>query len=59
MEGETKLLKKLLERRFGVLPVWAEDKLSSAAEQDLENWAELVLTATSLEAVFAPEIGKH
>jgi hypothetical protein len=52
LEGEAKLLKKLLERRFGNLPAWASDKLSGAAEQDLESWAEAVLTAANLEAIF-------
>ena len=51
-EGECKLLRKLLERRFGSLPAWAIDRLHSAAETDLESWAELVLTAATLEAIF-------
>lgn len=52
VEGEARLLRKLLESRFGTLPGWASDKLNSAAEQDLESWAEAVLTAPSLETVF-------
>lgn len=52
LEGESKLLRKLLERRFGTLPAWASDKLNNAAEQDLESWAETVLTAPTLSAVF-------
>jgi hypothetical protein len=52
LEGESKLLKRLLERRFGVLPTWVSDKLDSATEQDLETWAEAVLTAPTLDAVF-------
>ena len=52
LEGESKLLKRLLERRFGVLPVWATEKLSCASEQTLEAWGEAVLTAPTLEAVF-------
>jgi hypothetical protein len=51
-QGESRLLRKQLERRFGVLPQWASDKLNSAAEQDLESWGEAVLTASNLEAVF-------
>jgi predicted transposase/invertase (TIGR01784 family) len=50
--GEGKLLKKLLERRFGVLPAWVSDKLSSAGEEDLERWGEAVLSALTLDAVF-------
>jgi hypothetical protein len=52
LEGESKLLRKLLERRFGTLPTWASDKLNFATEKDLEFWAETVLSATCLEAVF-------
>ena len=28
VEGESKLLKRQLERRFGVLPAWATEKLT-------------------------------
>jgi hypothetical protein len=52
VEGESKLLKRLLERRFGTLPSWASDKINSAVEQDLECWGDAVLTAPTLDAVF-------
>ena len=52
VEGESKLLKRQLERRFGALPAWATEKLSCASEQTLEAWGEAVLTAPTLEAVF-------
>ena len=52
LEGEARLLKRQLERRFGELPDWAVDKLQRAAEQDLESWSEAVLSAVSMEAVF-------
>ena len=52
VEGESKLLKRQLERRFGALPAWAIEKLSSASEQTLDVWGEAVLTALTLEAVF-------
>jgi len=55
VEGEAKILSKLLTRRFGELPTWAADKLNRAAEQDLETWAEAVLNAATLEAVFDDE----
>ena len=51
-QGESKLLRRLLERRFGALPAWATEKLSHASEQDLEAWGDAVLTAPTLEAVF-------
>ena len=53
VEGETKLLKRLLERRFGVLPAWATEKLTNAPEPALEAWGEAVLTAPTLDAVFS------
>ena len=55
IEGESKLLKRLLEHRFGVLPAWATEKLTNAPEPALEAWGEAVLTATTLDAVFQIE----
>ena len=52
VEGESKLLKRLLERRFGALPAWATEKLSTATEPALDAWGEAILTAPTLEAVF-------
>ncbi|KZK74479.1 MAG: hypothetical protein A3K90_08800 [Pelodictyon luteolum] len=54
VEGESRLLKRQLERRFGMLPEWAAEKLSRATEQELEAWAEAILTAQTLEGVFIP-----
>ena len=50
--GASGLLRRLLEHRFGVLPVWALEQLGSASEQELETWADAILTAPTLEAVF-------
>ena len=50
--GESKALRRQLERRFGTLPNWASDKVNSAKELDLESWLDAVLTAPTLEAVF-------
>ena len=52
VEGESKLLKRLLERRFGALPAWATEKLSTATEPALDAWGEAILTAPTFEAVF-------
>lgn len=52
VEGESRLLRRLLERRFGVLPSWASEQLANASEQQLEAWGEAILTAPTLEAVF-------
>ena len=55
IEGESKLLKRQLERRFGALPAWVTEKLSNAAESALEAWGEAILNASTLEAVFNSE----
>jgi len=52
VEGESRLLRRLLEHRFGALPQWATEELSNASEQTLEAWGEAILTAPTLEAVF-------
>ncbi len=54
-EGEARLLRKLLVRRFGPLPAWAEARLTGAEPMRLEAWAERVLEAATLEAVFVEE----
>ena len=46
------VLKRLLTRRFGPLPAWAEQRLEQASRQELEGWAERVLEAPQLEDVF-------
>ena len=51
-KGESSLLRKLLERRFGVLPSWVEQRTEVAEEPELERWGEALLTAPSLEAIF-------
>jgi hypothetical protein len=49
------LLKKLLNRRFGELPAWVEERLANASREELEYWVERVLEAQRLEEVFAVE----
>ena len=49
-EGEAAVLARLLARRFGSpLPVWVQDKLAAASEEELLLWSEQLLDATSLE----------
>jgi len=52
VKGQSSLLKRQLERRFGLLPDWATEKLKSAKAKDLEAWADAFFTAPTLEAVF-------
>lgn len=56
VQGESKMLRKLLEHRFGDLPAWVSDKLASADEQDLERWGQAVLTEPTLDAVFNNDV---
>lgn len=46
------MLKRLLTRRFGALPLWVEEKLTQANRETLERWAERVLEAATLQEVF-------
>jgi len=52
VKGESKLLRKQLERKFGPLPVTVIAQLNSATEVELEQWGGAVLTENSLEAIF-------
>jgi len=48
-EGELAILRRLIERRFGSLPSWAEQRLAGASTEHLEELATRVLDAASLE----------
>ena len=45
------ILRKLLARRFGMLPPWAVARLEEAETAQLEAWAEAIFDAASLEAL--------
>ena len=51
-EGEARVLRRQLTRRFGPLPAWVEAKLTTAGSDQLEAWADRVLEATTLEGIF-------
>ena len=59
MEGEARVLARLLARRFGVLPEWAEARLNAAGEAELLRWSEAVLDASSLGEVLGPSPTDH
>ena len=52
IEGEGRLLSRLLESRFGPLPADAARRLATASEAEIEAWGEAMLGASSLDAVF-------
>ena len=51
-QGSALVLRRLLRRRFGELPDWVESRLREATTMQLEQWADQVLEAATLEAVF-------
>jgi len=53
VEGEYRLLSKQLERRFGPLPALLAARLEAAGSAELERWGVRLLSAQSLEEVFA------
>ena len=53
LEGEAAILQRQLIKRFGALDDITLTRLHSATLEQLESWAERVLDATSLQAVFA------
>jgi predicted transposase YdaD len=53
LEGEAKLLLRQLALRFRTVPDGVAARVRSASEAELERWGERVLTAASLDEVFA------
>ena len=51
-EGEAKMLRRQLERRYKKLPSWVADKLATATPAQLEAWQERLLEKKSLAAIF-------
>ena len=52
IEGEAKLLRRILEYRFKRLPKWATDKLATATPAQIEEWGKRLLEEESLAAIF-------
>ncbi len=48
-EGELAILRRLIEKRFGALPVWASEKLAALPASKLEDLSERVLDAKSVK----------
>ena len=49
--GQSTLLRKQIKLRFGQIPPYVEAQLSEASSEQLERFAENVLTATTAEEV--------
>ena len=52
LEGQANILRRQLQAKFGELPVAVEQRLGTAGEAELTDWAERVLFAARLEQVF-------
>ena len=50
-EGMSRVLRELIDTKFGPPPKWALDRLAKAKPAQLERWARKVLTAGTLEGV--------
>jgi hypothetical protein len=51
--GRYSLLVRILTHRFGPLPDWAIQQISSAPSEQLDRWADRVLEAKSIQGVMA------
>ncbi len=54
-QGESKLLQRLLSKRFGELPDSVRARLKGATAEQLEHWGEELLDAASLNEMFRAE----
>lgn len=54
IDARIQMLTHLLTIRFGPLPEAAVERIHSGTAEDHERWAERLLTAASLDAVFLP-----
>jgi len=52
-QGELTMLRRLIEKRFGPMPQWAEERLAARSAAELEELGERVLTAKTIEELFA------
>ncbi len=53
--GEARALHKLVQLKFSNPPEWVEQKINQADKADLERWIERILTAESIEQLFASD----
>ena len=59
LEGEQKTLRRQLQRRFQLIPDWAEERILQGSEAELEQWLDNVLDATAIESVFTEQLSSH
>ena len=47
--GELAILRRLLEKRFGPMPAWAEQSLAARSKEELEELSVRILDAPTIE----------
>lgn len=52
IDGSREMLRRLLVVRFTALDARSESRLGAGSLEELQRWAERMLSATSLDAVF-------
>lgn len=53
IEGKIELLKRIVIRRFGPLPYWANERIESANMERLESWVEMIFEAQSIDELLS------
>ncbi len=48
-EGEIRIVRRQIEKRFGPIPDWAEDRLQKLSEAEIESVGDRILDAPSVE----------
>jgi hypothetical protein len=48
-EGEIRILRRLIEKRFGALPNWAEERLAARSAAELEELSVRIFDVRSIE----------
>ena len=52
-EGRIELLMRQVRKRFGEIPPAVEERIRAADRDTLDRWAERILTATTIDELFA------
>lgn len=56
-KGRAESLKRLLTRRFGPLPAWAEQRIDAVPVAQLDTWLDGIFDAASLEDLIGDNAG--